>query len=387
MSLPKLRRLLTGFNLVAVFAVAATAHAFVEHGARLASDAAIPGFRPLWESPPEKWPEVDHIGMPLGLYHLAGESTLDAQPVDSPPMPSALSRLGTVVAVVTVSEPYPPYPAVLFKYHETHGGRPRILAVRLGEALETRPHPDPRRRAHDRVPWRFRFVGWRPDPTNPEWTYVFFDVDCDGKNIQALHWKGETLRELPRSVELTSRTPPSGISVLERLPGELPAIPGGPLPTTLEVPEPTHPSPDAGGRGPRTRSPDSPSVEVFVPDGDTLRLTRRGRAYIRTHLERILRDVDAAPYESADGSMTGVVIRRVRPGSGAEAFGIFPDDLVLAINGRPVGSREQALRLVKHALARGERLIEVKLLRDGRPLTKRFDAQDPEVARAARRRR
>ncbi len=75
----------------------------------------------------------------------------------------------------------------------------------------------------------------------------------------------------------------------------------------------------------------------------------------------------------------------MRPGSGAEAFGIFADDLVLAINGRPVGSREQALRLVKRALARGERLIEVKLLRDGRPLTKRFDARDPEVAQAARR--
>jgi len=72
----------------------------------------------------------------------------------------------------------------------------------------------------------------------------------------------------------------------------------------------------------------------------------------------------------------GVRIVRIRPKSRALRFGFRADDVVIAINDRSVISKADARRIVRDEIDRKKTsVIAVRFIRNGKLLTKRFDAR------------
>jgi len=69
----------------------------------------------------------------------------------------------------------------------------------------------------------------------------------------------------------------------------------------------------------------------------------------------------------AAGVDYGVSVERVQPGSAAEAAGIRPGDLIVALGGKPVTSAERLRWLVRKTEA--GKAVEIKLMREGQPVT------------------
>ncbi|MFQ5844019.1 MAG: hypothetical protein ACE5JG_03435 [Planctomycetota bacterium] len=432
MTVGNIKRSLTLLNAVAVLAVSATAYAFVRHRGRLGEPSTPPSFQPSLEGAPPFASATQNIGIPLGRY----KDPIKAEAGPAKPEPkqedlrTALQKIGEIKGAVVVYQPYPPYPSILFKYHN----KPDPVAIAVGEALETRPHPDPVRAKFERVPAHYLFLGCQPDPKRPGWTYFVFDIDCDGKRIERLHWKREGERViLPEGKPFAKPTEKTvviqrdaegnvkiSVSFLRKGEREVPVVP--------EIIETTEPPDEAGTAGEGTaeagaaqpaaegaatdRSTDPERAAVtpvpapvrataeprpgVVRSGDRTirllesdqgveRLTRDGFRYVRDNREKLIRSVDTAPYRNPrTGRVDGVVVRRIKRGTGADAFGFYADDVIRTINKIPVRSRDQAIQVVEREIRKNVTVIEVGFLRNGRPMVKRFDARDPDVRRAAR---
>lgn len=444
------KRILSILNVVAVLALASTGYAYVAHVGHLGDAPERPSFQPeAITGLGSLNVKIDSIGITLGQWIDAVETVEVTKAPEQPKvaLASLIAKLGEISGAAVVYKPYPPYPCILFKYHSAPEGGDPLQSIGLGEALETRPHRDPKLAARGFTePSKYRFVGCQPDPERPGWTWFVFDLDCDGVRFDRVHWKAEgdrmplrivKPREDPATRRILYSTKNGNIRIYELGQDGLPISVGGPLPDIDGIDfsktsggggagaEPVVGGADATGEGetgegtagqreteagegesiavearppvrvtPATQLPvgvvrtdEGRRVTVFETSGDVFRPTSEGFEYLRKNRERLIKSVDAAPYrDRKTGKIKGLVIRRIKSGSGASAFGFYEDDVITHINDRPVTSREQAIRLVKNEInQRKARFITVRFLRDGQNLTKRFDARDPKLRDAARR--
>ena len=236
----------------------------------------------------------------------------------------------------------------------------RTITIKHGEALVTKPHPDPlRRRWGDRVNVRFKFVGCRPDPKDPGRTLFDFDVHCDGKDIQTARWKGG-LQGTRLPAARTKETRKIDRGWILRKPGWRDR-----RETIVRV---------APQRGP-----------IFEQRKGTLEATDEGLEYLRNNYRELLKGAYTSEYEAPDGTR-GLRVTNIAAASRAAAtqFGLVAGDVILSVNGHPVASKTAAVNVVKRELRNKVRMIEMKILRLGRTKTARFDARDPETRRRAR---
>lgn len=104
----------------------------------------------------------------------------------------------------------------------------------------------------------------------------------------------------------------------------------------------------------------------------------RDREVFRSNPDRIFNeDIATRDWRSRRGDRRGVLITRLKPGY--ERYGIRPGDIVLAINGEPVSSKQQAYKIGKRFYERGVRTFEVEFLTaSGQRITRTYVAPDEE---------
>jgi hypothetical protein len=237
------------------------------------------------------------------------------------------------------------------------------------------------------VPLHYKFVRCEPDPENPDWTYFVFDMNCDGKDIQRAHWKGEgEENKQPATLTADTEEPAKAGSIYKRgkfLIGEEEKPETKPVEPATRPDQPEQPTTKPVEPEPFTERPST----LFEEDSaGSLALTDDGLDYLRDNYEKVLEDTRTRTYTDPKTKRpAGVRIVAIRPGSMANEFGIRPDDIILSINERPVTRQSQAVDIVKSELNKKTvRYIRVKLQRQGRVLEKRFDSRDAATRRKAR---
>ena len=86
------------------------------------------------------------------------------------------------------------------------------------------------------------------------------------------------------------------------------------------------------------------------------------------------RDVGTATWRSTTGNMSGVKITNLAPGY--ERYGVQRGDIILAINGEPVSSKGEAIKIGKQLYKRGVRSFEIEFLSNGRRVSRTYVAPD-----------
>lgn len=391
MTVASLKRLLGLLNLAALLGLAGTAWGFYQHRRDVASPEKPVDFDPPVRSIRGGETSIEHLDMKLGRYVDPSAVTRPAETAAAPKeeqIETVLEKLGTIRGAVVATPPYrESQPTIIFEYRQKPpGATSNTVVIRLHEALEMKPDPDPRRAAAGAlVPSRYKFVGCEPDPRNPGWTIFLFDMKCDGTDIQKARWKGDLEKK-------------AIVAEAAGAPGPQPLAPGkiyiGPRPEDLPPAEkPLEPAPTVAAPPPPSpgvqpvqpvttnRVPD----ELFGEEDGVLAPTAEGIEYLKANQDRILEDVRTSDYvDSRTGQPSGVHILRVPRNSAATRFGILEDDVVQAINGIPVRNRSQAINVVKDELRKNKTQIVVQILRNGRQLTKTYDTRDPATRRAAR---
>lgn len=388
MSVGILKRLLTILNVAAVLGLAGTAYGFWTHRTAMEQAFRPPNFNAPPKARSSAYARIDSTMIQLGIF--PQEKTADTGPKPEEAeikVETEIAKLGTIKGAIVVYEPYQGSlrPAIIFEYKPgmvPPGLSPQdnIVSISLGEGLVSRPDPNPElAKWGDRVPVRFKFIRCEPDTEHPGWTYFVFDIHCDGKKVDRARWKGETTTEgLPTASPDGPKDPTASAVVRdadwrEKLKARKPRTPAGTnQPRTQPVP-PT----------PRTNEF---TGSLFEENRGTREPTQAGIDYLRDNHQKLLKDAFTAPYDQ--GGQKGIKIRRFagKAKGLANQFGIMEDDVILSINGIRVGSKTQAVSVVKRELQKkpAVRYIEVKLLRLGATKTLRFDARDPETRRKAR---
>jgi hypothetical protein len=391
MSVGFLKRLLSFLNIAAVLAIAGTAWGFWSHRGNLEREWQPPDFVIPVGAVTQYTSPIDHVTMRLGEF----PEPVAAKPVDEPKpleedIQTALDKLGEIRSAIVV---YPPYgdgiaPALIFEFRaQPAWAKHKIVTIRMGEALQMRPHSHPKLRAWKELePARYQFVGCEPDPANPSWTYFLFDMACDGKDIQKARWRGEGEQKvLPSAAagEASGEFKEIGggglIVRADSLPADAPGQPGD-KPTETTATQPVQPQPLPPDPGEFRGS-------LFEEDGGTWAPTRDGMRQLKENYQSILEDARTSPdIDSHTGKARGIRIRAIKPGSMANSFGILQDDVIISINGQKVTSQARAVNVVKAELRKKPTpsFIEVKLLRYGREKSLRFDTRDPDTRRKAR---
>jgi hypothetical protein len=338
MSIVLYRRLLALAGAAAVLAVGVGLADLVRHE-RATASAPPPEFRPELPHVPPGPPDRLHIGIALGAF---GDVAGGGAPPPQRPSDDAgeeLAKLGEIVSAIVV---YPPYdqikPALVFRFKEPQDGS-RFRTIRLGEALVEVKQEG---MGELRRPFRFKFIGFEKNPKDPDAPLFLFDVDCDGKNIQKLHWIGDEPKKQPR-----------------------------PVPGTDE-----------------DEQPNRPAVKLFERDEKGVREpTAEGHAYVLRYWKRFPAEVRTQPHVDAkSGKHEGVRILGIKPGSMVLQFGLVADDVIVAINGRPVSHKAETIRVIREEVHKKKTRIVVKLRRQGRVLEEVYDTRDPATRGKANRR-
>jgi hypothetical protein len=378
------KRLLTILNLVALLAIGGTAYGWWSHRGTLkkpwqSEDWVVPVKQNVQGST-----RIDQITMRLGQFPQT--EPVDANPVEEEPaeeIQTVLDQYGEILSAIVVYGPdTDTRSAIVFKRHEMPEDE-AIVTVRAGEALETKPHPDPQLAAWgDVVPSRYKFIGCEPDPENPAWSYFLFDMACDGTDIQKARWKGEgETQKLPTAagtVEPGLRDSPI-VRIRERPVTTVAAPREEPEQPVVEPVQPVAPPPVPAPAPTELRGP------LFEQEAGGFVATDEGMRYLKDNYQKLLKDTKTGTYtDKRTGKARGVHVIRIRRGSPANQFGIREDDVILRINNTPVTRQSQAVNVVKSELRKKERYIEVLILRNGREMTMRFDTADAETRRRAR---
>jgi S1-C subfamily serine protease len=108
-------------------------------------------------------------------------------------------------------------------------------------------------------------------------------------------------------------------------------------------------------------------VPVTVIDGETV------VGFDRSRLERIVQRMKTprrpatlgAAVKDVDG---GALVGTVHPGTPAERGGLMPGDVIVAVDGTPVGDAATLARLIQEARARGAATMTVQRATDRIPL-------------------
>ncbi len=85
-------------------------------------------------------------------------------------------------------------------------------------------------------------------------------------------------------------------------------------------------------------------------------------------------DVGTATYRSRDGRVQGVRITRLAPGY--DRYGVQEGEVLISLNGEPVGSKAEAYKVGKRLYQRGVRTFEAVFLRNGQSITRTYVAPD-----------
>lgn len=336
MSIVLYRRLLALVGAAAILVAAGAVAGLIRARGAATSPLAPEAFRP--EVPNRiLLPDRLYIGIPLGGLG-------DDEGGGAPPPPRGwsdtekeLARLGTIVSAIIV---YPPYdqirPALVFRFKEPRNGE-RYRTIRLGEALVEVKQDT---LGELKRPFRFKFIGFERDPKHPDAPLFLFDVDCDGKNIQKLHWIGDE-PEKPAAAE----------------------------------------GKDEDGKQPAA------AVTLFAREKDVNAPTEAGRAYIAKHWKSFAADVRTQPsIDHKTGKHGGVRVLGIKPGSVVRQFRVVADDVIVAINGRPVSHKAETVRVIREELHKKKTHIVVRIRRQGRVVEETFDTRDPATRETANRR-
>lgn len=97
-------------------------------------------------------------------------------------------------------------------------------------------------------------------------------------------------------------------------------------------------------------------------------------------VEKIIEDVRTEPFN--EGGVRGLRVFPQGAGAIADKFDVRRGDVLISINGQPVASRDDAIRIAR-SIPRDTPSVSVVLDRDGERLTYDVDPRDPKVRRAA----
>jgi len=384
MTVGLLKRLLTFVNLAALLGIAGTAYGFWSHHGDMNEAYKPPNFNATTKVQRNTATRIDNTGIQLGQFpkpESAPTETTDTK--ETVKIEAEIDRLGVIKGAIVVSEPYTIMkPAIIFEYKNPPAGtKDKVITIQVGEALVTRPHSNPALAERgDRENVRFTFIRCEPDPKRPGRTLFVFDVHGDGKDIQKARWKGEMEKTGLAKAEPDEKVDPDKgwvrpadwrDRVGKKKPG---AKPGRKVETTPVAPTPGPKPAVSEMRGP-----------IFERRKGTFEATDEGIEYLRKNHQDLLKGATTSQYRAPDGTR-GIKVRRIAGGTRAVAdqFGLMEGDVILSVNGKRVGSKAQAISVVKRELNAKVRFIEVKILRLGQTKTLRFDARDAETRRRAR---
>ena len=381
MSVGFLKRIFSFLNVLAVLLFAATAYGFWDHRQQLAKPPVEVDFKPEVTGTVNLVGPVRYASIPLGRFPKKMEVPQGpAESVEETQtrIEDALSKLGQIKGATVVYPPYNHiYPTILFEFQDG-----TIKTIALNEALEEKPHPDPELAPHFKVPAAYKFIGCEPDEKNTKWTYFKFDMKCDGTDIQRAHWKGEGETEaLPEAqggrMSGIREGSDKGIWI-----GDAERKNAKYVPPRVVKAEPTPERPTQ----PQPASQAKPAGRLAVREAGAWRTTAEGSRFLKDNYEKLLEDATTARYKDKRTGRTGVLVTGIRPGSPANGFGIQTEDVILSINGTSVKDQKHAVRIVQRELKKANppRYITVKILRNGRELTEKYDTEDPETRRKAR---
>ena len=385
MTVGLIKRLLTFLNIAAVLGIAGTAYGFWSHRSGMQKPYKPPSFNATNKVQRNRATRIDSTVIQLGLFPRE-ESTSEAaaEVEEKVRIEAEIDKLGTIKGAITVDPPYRLIkPAIIFEYKVPPAGiKEKVITVQVGEALVTRPHSDPARREWgDRENVRFTFLGSEPDPKRPGRTLFVFDVNGDGKDIQKARWMGEMEKTGLKAAEPDKPKDPDRDTFVrpsdwrDRIGQKKPAA-AKPGPRVEAAP--VAPRPARRARGTELRGP------IFEQRKGTFEATSEGLEYLRNNQQELLKGATTSEYRAPDGTR-GIKVRRIagRTRAVADQFGLMEGDVILSVNGKRVGSKAQAVGIVKRELNAKARFIEVKILRFGKTKTLRFDARDPETRRRA----
>jgi hypothetical protein len=171
--------------------------------------------------------------------------------------------------------------------------------------------------------------------------------------------------------------------------------PEGPAGPPGQPPSPSGPKPPTGGE---PKGPLAPSDVVVVGGAGgasdwkpTVRDLGRGRKEVSLtdeayaalkdkSVEKIIEDVRTEPYDR--GGVRGLQVFPTGSGAVADKFDVKRGDVLISINGQPVGTRDDAIRIARGIPPETSR-VSVVLDRDGERITYEVDPRDPKTRRAA----
>ena len=278
--------------------------------------------------------------------------------VEGPPAPSGLEVIGKPTMVYAVAEG-PVVVTWVFNNPPSKSG----ITIERGQFFV----PDA-----DKTKGRFKLIdGWRVPPlpaTQDRAVHIVYEVydEKTGKLERVEHKEFTLASDAPK----VSMVPAAGSgSGSETTPGKTPD--GRPIP------------PDDG------KAPQVADVKIFVqtpPSAPSTRLVEFDEiAYrfgSRTNMNTMLDDVKTKDAVDAQGKAAGVELTGVNPGSLASQFDVKPGDILKSINGTPVHSRDEAVKVVKD-LPKDIKIVQAVIERNGRQIVYNVDARDPKVRKAA----
>jgi hypothetical protein len=156
-------------------------------------------------------------------------------------------------------------------------------------------------------------------------------------------------------------------------------------PEVLDLPQEVLAALSEGGvdvRRTAVREDVKPEPSGWVPSDETTQLERnrfnignRDRELFQRDPNRIFnQDIGTANYRSPNGTTRGVRITSIA--KGYERFGVQEGEIITAINGNPVGSKTEAIKVGKRLYRRGVRTFNVEFLSRGRSVTRTYVAPD-----------
>jgi len=390
MSVGSLKRLIVLFNLAAVIGLCGTAYGFWNHRSSLAEQRPWPDFhfKPTSAGGSATVGQIKNVGMTLGKFPVAPtkKEVVEKEPEVSP-IQSVLRNLGEIIGAVVFYAPYEDnqgfQPSITFKLK---GGGIRTLA--RGEAIETQPHPDFGKIYP--MPYRYKFVGCVRDEKDLNITYFLFDMKCDGTDIQRVKWLGDIevkpLAAAGNGPTGAQETVSSDDMIvvsereLEKRRREREEARARAKSESVKAV-----TPKAEEVRP-IRTPGGTPATLGEVDNGTWVSTDEGSQYIKDNWKKAVEDAKTTTYrDPKTGQPAGVMVTKVRPGSVANKLGIYPDDVILTINGRRVTKKSQAISIVRDELDNRKRnILDVGILRNGRKISKKYDARDPATRRNAK---
>jgi len=395
MSVGSLKRLLIFVNLAAVLGLSGTAFGFWNHRRTLAEQRKWPDFTiaAVRGAGAGDVGKIKNLNLPLGKFPVEkkpSEATEPEKPTEE--ILSVIARKGEIIGAVVF---YPPYdnasgfkPSISFKLKA--GGE--IVTIAMGEALETRDHPDLGKAFQ--IPKLYLFAGCERDPKDPKTTYFLFDMTLDGSNIQRVKWQGDVEAKQLASDSGSGDVAQDSVSgvdfviaserEIEKLAAERAAARKAAAERAKAIrPVETQPTEI---KQPVVMEPGGVPSSLGDEENGTWQASEEGSRYMKDNWEKGVEELRTSTYrDPKTGQASGVLVKRLRPGSIANKLGIRADDVILSINGRRVTKKSQAISIVRDEIDKKKRnVLVVKILRNGKEIDKKYDARNPETRRAAK---